>query len=66
MKPIRTALMACAGALMASGAASQSLPDPDESAQGDVSVTIYNSNLALVQDVRQLEVIFLIGLVEIV
>ncbi|WP_240330717.1 DUF4139 domain-containing protein [Sphingorhabdus sp. Alg239-R122] len=30
--------------------------DPDSTAQGDVSVTIYNGNLALVQDVRQVNV----------
>ncbi|QUL38451.1 DUF4139 domain-containing protein [Erythrobacter sp. JK5] len=45
-----------ATALMTSAAASQSVPGPDETAQGDVSVTIYNSNLALVQDVRQLDI----------
>lgn len=43
-------------ALMTSTASSQSVPDPDETAQGEVSVTIYNSNLALVQDVRQLNI----------
>ena len=31
------------------------IPPPSASAQGDVSVTIYNNNLALVQDVRQLD-----------
>nr|WP_298928663.1 DUF4139 domain-containing protein [uncultured Erythrobacter sp.] len=45
-----------ATALVSVGAASQSAPDPDESAQGDVSVTIYNNNLALVQDIRQLDI----------
>ena len=30
--------------------------DPDKTAQGDVSVTIYNNNLALVQDIRQLNI----------
>ncbi|MEM7666661.1 MAG: DUF4139 domain-containing protein [Pseudomonadota bacterium] len=43
-------------ALLTTTAASQSVPDPDETAQGDVSVTIYNNNLALVQDVRQLDI----------
>ncbi|MEL6878557.1 MAG: DUF4139 domain-containing protein [Pseudomonadota bacterium] len=43
-------------ALVGSTAFSQSLPDPDESAQGDVAVTIYNNNLSLVQDVRQLDI----------
>ncbi len=43
-------------ALGATTATSQSLPDPDETAQGDVAVTIYNNNLALVQDVRQINI----------
>jgi len=34
----------------------QSVPDPDETQQGDVAITIYNNNLALVQDVRQLNI----------
>ena len=32
------------------------IPPPSESAQGDVAVTIYNNDLALVQDRRQLSV----------
>ena len=43
-------------ALLAAGAAAQSVPDPDASAQGDVSLTIYNNSLALVQDVRQIDI----------
>lgn len=43
-------------ALLASAAAAQGLPDPDASAQGDVALTIYNNNLALVQDVRQIDI----------
>ncbi len=39
--------------LMLSALAAQSLPG-EETAQGDVSVTIYNNNLALVQDIRQM------------
>ncbi len=35
---------------------SQNIGDPDATAQGDVAVTIYNNNLALVQDVRQLNI----------
>src|SRR4051812_18526158 len=31
-----------------------SVPAPDQTAQGDVAVTIYNNNLALVQDRRTL------------
>jgi hypothetical protein len=48
------------GALAQSGSAqsgqSQNIGDPDATAQGDVAVTIYNNNLALVQDVRQLDI----------
>ncbi len=43
-------------ALLAAGAAAQGVPDPDATAQGDVSLTIYNNSLALVQDVRQVEI----------
>lgn len=46
-----------AAALVAVAAAAQSAPaDPDATAQGDVSVTIYNNGQALVQDVRQLPI----------
>ena len=40
-------------ALVSAGAAAQ---DPDSTAQGDVSVTIYNGDLAVVQDVRSLDI----------
>ncbi|MEM9311218.1 MAG: DUF4139 domain-containing protein, partial [Pseudomonadota bacterium] len=43
-------------ALLTASASAQSVPDPSETQQGDVSVTIYNGNLALVQDVRQLDI----------
>ncbi|MEL6488140.1 MAG: DUF4139 domain-containing protein, partial [Pseudomonadota bacterium] len=43
-------------ALFAAAASAQSVPDPDDTEQGDVSVTIYNRNLALIQDVRELEI----------
>src|SRR5436305_6122190 len=36
--------------------APNTIPPPSQSAQGDVAVTIYNDNLALVQDTRQLDV----------
>ena len=36
--------------------AEQALADPDATAQGDVAVTIYNNDQALVQDVRQLAI----------
>jgi len=41
--------------LVAAPAAAQTLP-PGGSAQGNVAVTIYNNNLALVQDTRQLSI----------
>jgi len=45
--------------LLATPAAAQisaEIPPPSQSAQGDVSVTIYNNDLALVQDTRQLNI----------
>ena len=42
--------------LAPAGAMAQDLADPDSTAQGDVSVTIYNDDQALVQDVRQLSI----------
>src|SRR6186997_680390 len=47
---------ACAAALIATAAWAQDPVDPDATAQGDVSVTIYNNGQALVQDVRQLSI----------
>ena len=47
---------AAALVLPLSGGTAQDLLDPDATAQGDVSVTIYNSGVALVQDVRQLNI----------
>ena len=44
------------GLSLSSTASSQSVPDPDETAQGDVALTIYNNNLVLVEDVRQLNI----------
>ncbi|MEM6476550.1 MAG: DUF4139 domain-containing protein [Pseudomonadota bacterium] len=54
----RTAKIAglCGAALIATAGAAQSVPDPDETAQGDVSLTIYNNNLALIQDIRDLNI----------
>ena len=43
-------------AMMSSTTTAQSVPDPDETQQGDVAITIYNNNLALVQDVRDLNI----------
>ena len=43
-------------ALLAGPALAQNqIPPPSQSAQGDVAVTIYNNDLALVQDTRQLD-----------
>lgn len=52
------ALTGCAlfASAFAIAAAAQSVPDPDESAQGEVALTIYNNGLGLVQDVRQLPI----------
>src|SRR5690606_10347031 len=56
----RAAVLAAlsAAALSVPGAAGQAqvVADPDPTAQGDVSVTIYNNGLGLVPDVRQLEI----------
>jgi hypothetical protein len=46
-------LLAC---VSAPALAQNETPPPSQSAQGDVAVTIYNDNLALVQDVRQLNI----------
>ena len=56
--PFRLALLGAvsAAALLAIPAVAQVNADPDATAQGDVSVTIYNSGLGLVQDVRQLNI----------
>lgn len=50
-----------AAALLAASAFAQSLPDPGadgtaQTAQGDLALTIYNNDLALVQDVRPLAI----------
>ncbi len=50
MRPV----LAAALAIAAAPASAQLLPSPGETAQGDVAVTIYNNNLALVQDRREL------------
>jgi hypothetical protein len=41
-------------ALIAAPAAAQDIPPPGQNAQGEVSITIYNNDLALVQDRRNL------------
>ena len=45
-----------AAALLAGSATAQDIADPDATAQGDLSVTIYNSGQALVQDIRQIAI----------
>jgi hypothetical protein len=50
MRRVLAAVLAAA----AMPAAAQLLPTPGQTAQGDVAVTIYNNNLALVQDRREL------------
>src|SRR5687768_4534416 len=56
---VRAAIFAAVStaALLASAVVlAQDPTDPVATAQGDVSVTIYNNGLGLVQDVRQLEI----------
>lgn len=45
-----------AAALLAAGALAQSVPAPDSTSQGEVALTIYNNDIALVQDVRQINI----------
>lgn len=56
--PIKSARLVAIFPLLAlaGSVAAQSASEPDQTQQGDVSVTIYNRNLALVQDVRQLDI----------
>ena len=49
-----TALAAISTATLATAVSAQG--DPDATAQGDLSVTIYNNGQSLVQDVRQLAI----------
>ena len=56
MKFLRCTIACGVGALLASTALSQSSNDADDTAQGDVAVTIYNNNLALIQDVREVDI----------
>ena len=49
-------LTACSAIAVSSVAIAQSIPDPDETAQGEVAVTIYQNGQSLVQDVRQLNI----------
>lgn len=56
IRAIAAGLGISAAGLLAAGAAAQEAPDADATAQGDVALTIYNNDLALVQDVRQLAI----------
>lgn len=49
-------LMALALPLPAFAQNAEALADPDATAQGDVSITIYNGGTSLVQDIRQLSI----------
>ena len=52
---MRLCLLTCA--LLSSAALAQNqIPPPSQTAQGEVAVTIYNNNQALVQDRRQIDV----------
>src|SRR3954471_2637018 len=53
---VATILAAPALAVPALAQISTEIPPPSQTSQGEVSVTIYNNNLALVQDRRQLEI----------
>src|SRR5688572_28760557 len=50
------AFTAASATALLTSAAVLAQADPDSTAQGDVSVTIYNNGLGLVQDVRQLSI----------
>ena len=53
---VRTAAFTAVSAVALLSAAAYGQADPDATAQGDVSVTIYNNGQSLVQDVRQLDI----------
>ncbi len=56
MRCLYILLAAAAAPLSAQSAIQPVLPEPSSTAQGDVALTIYNNDLALVQDVRQLAI----------
>ena len=55
MRLLVALLAAVAAPLAAQSTSPQTIPAPNASAQGDVAVTIYNNDLALVQDRRDLD-----------
>ena len=48
-------IVIAAGLLTASSALAQTIPLPSQTAQGDLAVTIYNNNRALVEDTRSMD-----------
>jgi hypothetical protein len=56
MRFVYLALAAAAAPLSAQSAIQPILPEPSRTAQGDVALTIYNNDLALVQDIRRLPI----------
>ena len=56
MRCLYLLLAAAAAPLSAQSAIQPVLPEPSSTAQGDVALTIYNNDLALVQDVRLLAI----------
>jgi hypothetical protein len=53
---MRNSLLLCSALATATPAASQpAVPLPSQTAQGDVAVTIYNNNRALIEDKRQID-----------
>ena len=53
---MRRILLLLLGAAAAPALAQNQIPPPSQTSQGDVSITIYNDNVALVQDIRQLDI----------
>ena len=53
---LAAAASAAAVVLPVAAGFAQTVADPEATAQGDVSVTIYNNGLGLVQDVRRLDI----------
>jgi hypothetical protein len=52
---VRLWALVLAGVPLAAQAQTAAIPSPDQTAQGDLSVTIYQNGQSLVQDVRQLD-----------
>src|SRR5918994_7923097 len=53
---MRSLILLCSAAVVAAPlVAKPTVPAPSQTAQGDIAVTIYNNNRALVEDKRQLD-----------